>query len=134
MFHFYFLNLSSSSFSDEGGRANSICCLPPLDAVLSSGLCGKEGALPAMRGLTVQINTCCKASYWSVLSICASIGESVRHSEYFFYFYFFIFLSQFQFCYYFINICIFFVPLQYLRNFFNTFFFRNKQTLQSNFV
>ena len=34
-----------------------ICCQPPLDAVLSSGLCGKEGALFLVTGLTVQRKT-----------------------------------------------------------------------------
>ena len=36
-----------------------ICRLRPLDAVLSSGLCGKGGALPPVTGLTVQIIICC---------------------------------------------------------------------------
>ena len=36
-----------------------ICRLRPLDAVLSSGLCGKEGALPPVTGLTVQRIICC---------------------------------------------------------------------------
>ena len=40
-------------------RAAPICRLRPLDAVLSSGLCGKEGALPPVTGLTVQRIICC---------------------------------------------------------------------------
>ena len=39
--------------------ARPICRLRPLDAVLSSGLCGKEGALPPVTGLTVQRIICC---------------------------------------------------------------------------
>ena len=38
---------------------NTICRLRPLDAVLSSGLCGKEGALPPVTGLTGQRIICC---------------------------------------------------------------------------
>ena len=34
-----------------------ICCRPPLDAVLSSGLCGKEAALFLATGLPVQRKT-----------------------------------------------------------------------------
>ena len=36
-----------------------ICRLRPLDALLSSGLCGKGGALPPVTGLTVQRIICC---------------------------------------------------------------------------
>ena len=55
----------------RGARADrptiSICRLRPLDAALSSGLCGKEGALPPVTGLTDQRIICCYASYWSCL-------------------------------------------------------------------
>ena len=37
----------------------SSCRLCPLDAVLSSGLFGKEGALPPVTGLTDQRIICC---------------------------------------------------------------------------
>ena len=37
-------DLASSKEKDQG--PTPICRLRPLDAVLSSGLCGKEGALP----------------------------------------------------------------------------------------
>ena len=40
-------------------QATPICRLRPLDAVLSSWLCGKEGALPPVTGLTVQRIICC---------------------------------------------------------------------------
>ena len=47
------------SLGEVGMRAFPICRLRPLDAVLSSGLCGKEGALPPVTGLTVQRIICC---------------------------------------------------------------------------
>ena len=34
----------------EEGWEEAICRLRPLDAVLSSGLCGKDGALPPVTG------------------------------------------------------------------------------------
>ena len=40
-------------------RVTPICRLCPLDAVLSSGLCGKEWALLPVTGLTDQIIICC---------------------------------------------------------------------------
>ena len=40
-------------------KTKPICRLRPLDAVLPSGLCGKERALPPVTGLTVQRIICC---------------------------------------------------------------------------
>ena len=50
---------NTSMRSREILRLNAICRLRPLDAVLSSGLCGKEGALPHMTGKTVKRIICC---------------------------------------------------------------------------
>ena len=46
-------------FLPRGSHTKQMCRLSQLDVGLSSGLCGKEGALPPVTGLTVQIIICC---------------------------------------------------------------------------